>query len=44
MGLCNSRGTSLPEAPGGFDMVVMNPPYRKVNTNTNERRLLQRIG
>jgi adenine-specific DNA-methyltransferase len=30
--------------PERFDLVIMNPPYRKVNTGTKERRALQRIG
>jgi adenine-specific DNA-methyltransferase len=27
-----------------FDIVVMNPPYRKLNTGTKERRALERLG
>ena len=30
--------------PQCFDLIIMNPPYRKVNTRTAERRALQRIG
>ena len=34
------------DEPGGdgFDLVVMNPPYRKIHTMSRERRLLARIG
>jgi len=28
----------------GYDLVVMNPPYRKIHTLSRERRLLARIG
>lgn len=27
-----------------FDIVILNPPYRKLNTGTKERRALERIG
>jgi len=40
-----SAGTlSFGSEPERFDLVIMNPPYRKVNTGTKERRALQRIG
>jgi adenine-specific DNA-methyltransferase len=37
-------GSLFPGRPEAFDLVVMNPPYRKVNTATVERRLLAEVG
>jgi adenine-specific DNA-methyltransferase len=34
---------SLAHGSERFDLVIMNPPYRKVNTGTAERRALKRI-
>jgi adenine-specific DNA-methyltransferase len=34
---------SLDPDPERFDLIVMNPPYRKVNARTAERRALKRI-
>ena len=34
---------SLARSSDRFDLVIMNPPYRKVNTGTSERRALKRI-
>jgi adenine-specific DNA-methyltransferase len=33
---------AIPSA--GFNCVIMNPPYRKINTDSETRRLLRRIG
>ncbi|MGY1633806.1 BsuBI/PstI family type II restriction endonuclease [Geodermatophilus sp. SYSU D01186] len=35
---------SSPEDPEQFDLVLMNPPYRKINSNSDARRTLQRAG
>lgn len=38
------EGGLLVPAKQGFDCVVLNPPYRKINSDSRERRLLRRIG
>ena len=38
-----SAGRALLGAPH-FDMAILNPPYRKINTNSEERRLLRLAG
>jgi adenine-specific DNA-methyltransferase len=37
-------GDLFRHAPEGFDIVVMNPPYRKINARSAERELCRRIG
>jgi adenine-specific DNA-methyltransferase len=39
-GPTGGRGSS----DAGYDLVVMNPPYRKIHTLSRERRLLARVG
>lgn len=37
-------GGSLFEPPAAFDCVILNPPYRKINTNSETRQLLRAVG
>jgi len=40
----NATGSLLRDESRTFDLVVMNPPYRKINSAGTERRLLARMG
>jgi len=42
---CDQLGVGLFAAdPERFDLAILNPPYRKLNTASNERRMLSNIG
>jgi adenine-specific DNA-methyltransferase len=38
------EGRLLAPARQGFDCAILNPPYRKINSDSRERRLLRRMG
>lgn len=38
------RGTLFSPAPDLFDLVILNPPYRKINSDSRTRKLLEGLG
>ena len=42
---CDRLGTGMfAREPAGFDVAILNPPYRKLTTGSRERRLLSGVG